>query len=144
MNPALLALAISCLGPGDDADVIAPAAVSAVESRARSGLAPVTGSPAEDLCLVATFIRHESGARIVPMPESHDARAGQSCSVLQQDCRRIVGWSLRHQIAAWLADAAQGGLPGICGTGPKADRVARERATEAHSALAAHLLSAAR
>ena len=144
MTPALIALALRCLGPGDDADVLAPAIVQAVESRARAGLAPVTESPTLDVCLVATFARHESGARVIPAPVSWDARAGRSCGALQQDCARITGWSLRHQAAAWLHDAASGGVAGICGSGEAAARIAATRLEEARAALRGALRGGAR
>jgi hypothetical protein len=48
MNAAILSLVLSVLGPGPDVKQIAPAIVHAVEWRADHGLAPVTGSPAED------------------------------------------------------------------------------------------------
>ena len=125
----LLALALRCTGPGDDADIIAPAIVQAVEARARRGLPPVTESPAGDICLLGVFARHESGASLFPRPQSHDARDGTSCGPWQQDCRRTRGWSLRHQAAAWLADASHG-IAGVCGVGDAAARVAEARLDE--------------
>ena len=135
MHHALLALVLFVLGPGPDAQALAPAIVGAVEWRAARGLPPVTGSPAEDAVLVATFVRHESGASLDPAPQSHDARARQSCGPLQQQCARVAGRSPRQLVAIWLHDAARGGVAGLCGYGRAGRRIARQRLSEARAAL---------
>lgn len=102
MQEALLALALSVLGPGPDAAAIAPELVAAVQHRVDGGHAPVTSSPTLDLALVATYVRLESGATIRPRPWSHDARDGQSCGILQLPCGFVARHTLAEQARWWL------------------------------------------
>ena len=111
MSTALLALALQCLAPGGpDADRIAPAIVAAVEARVARGLPPITESPTLDVCLVATYVAHESGANVAPHPVSWDAGAGVSCGALQMACERVRGRSVRWQVGAWLRDVVDSSL----------------------------------
>jgi hypothetical protein len=138
MITTILALALQCIGPGPDAPQIAAAVVQAVEWRAARGLPPITESPAGDVCLVGRFIAHESGAALSPRPWSWDSRGGVSCGALQMRCARIAGHSVFWQVAAWLSDASKG-LPGMCGYGAAAQRMAAARRNEALEAVRAAL-----
>jgi hypothetical protein len=134
VNPALLAFALHCLGPGRDAQFIAGEIVAAVAWRAANGYAPVSLSPTEDVCLVAQFVRQESHAVLNPHPLSWDAKAHVSCGLLQQQCWRVEKRDTRTRIIMWLFDAAHG-LRGMCGFGPAAVRMAAYRSAAARLAV---------
>jgi hypothetical protein len=132
MSAALLALVVSCLGPGPDARPIAAAIVEAVELEA--GVAPLTGSHAEDACLLARFAHHESGASLHPAAASWDAHAGLSAGPWQMPSS-LASLPLERQACLWLRWAREGGVAGLCGYGRAGRRIARQRLSEARAAL---------
>ena len=131
MSPALVALALQCMGGGPDSAILAPAIVEAVESRARRGLPPVTSSPTEDVCLVGTYMRHESSGMLEPPPRSHDARDLTSCGPLQQQCWRVKDKAPAQLVRMWLHDVAHSSLASVDSLPSRAKR----RLDEARDAL---------
>jgi hypothetical protein len=83
-----------------DADPIATALVEATIARADE--APALGSHALDLATMAFWAEHESRLHLEPVAVSEDARAGQSCGILQEDCTFVRMHSLKEQAERWL------------------------------------------
>ena len=137
METALLAFVLSVLGPGPDARPVAEAIVNAVEADADN--APLTGSHAEDAAFLAVYVRHESGASVLPRPQSWDSKAGVSCGAFQMPCAIVRRTTLETQASTIIRWGREGGLPGLFGYGRAAKRIAGQRCDEARDALAAAL-----
>jgi hypothetical protein len=72
--------------------------------------------------LVETYASRESAYRADAVGDH-----GRSCSILQQDCRRIRGLSLTAQVALWLSDLRASSLASLSGFGRGGRRVADHR-----------------
>jgi len=84
-------------------------------------LSEVKATP-EELSLVVTYMRYESGFQLNPKATSWDAKAHVSCGLLQEPCGFVEGHSVKEQVEYWLREYRAVGLASLDSSRERAEK----------------------